>query len=190
MDEKRIYEFYDYLLRVIGAESRNWEYDYVYEVVEKEFADRTFPDDDERHYQFQSFFDLHVGRLEKEGLIVVKYKNEKPLELGLSDVGEHACYLGGYLQYKNEQESAQKRAEEENRQRMYEESNERKWNIRNNIVQTILGILSILSIIGGWLLEKTNHCLFTITIFIAGCLLGYGARNRIKKHHTFNNLDG
>lgn len=56
-------------------------YDYVYKVAETEFADRLFPEDDERHYQFQSFFELHINRLEKENLIVVKQKDEKPIEL-------------------------------------------------------------------------------------------------------------
>lgn len=184
MDEKRIYEFYDYLLRVIGVQSRNLEYDYVYEVVEKEFADRFFPDDDERHYQFLSLFELHIGRLEKESLIVVKRKNEKPIELGLSEVGEHVCSLGGYMQYKLEQESAHKRAEEEKRQRMQEESNERKWNNLNNETQVILGIITSLSIVGGWLYAKDNNPLFTILVFISGFLLGYGVSNRIKSSTT------
>lgn len=186
MDEKRIYEFYDYLLRVIGVQSRNLEYDYVYEVVEKEFADRFFPDDDERHYQFLSLFELHIGRLEKESLIVVKRKNEKPIELGLSEVGEHVCSLGGYLQYKREQESVHKRAEEEKRQRMQEESNERKWNNLNNKTQIILGIITSLSIVGGWLYSKDNNTLFTILVFISGCLLGYGVCNRIKSSTTIS----
>ena len=184
MDEKGIYEFYDYLLRVIGAESRNWEYDYVYEVVEKEFADRFFPDDDERHYQFLALFELHIDRLEKESLIVVKRKNGKPIELGLSEVGEHVFSLGGYQQYKYEQESAHKRAEEEKQQRMQEEYNERKWNILNNKTQVILGIITSLSIVGGWLYAKDNNTLFTILVFISGCLLGYGVSNRIKSSTT------
>lgn len=182
MDKEKIYEFYDYLLRVIRAESRSWLYDYVYEVAEKEFAERFFPNDDERHYQFLSFFELHIDRMEKEGLIVVKRKNEKPIELGASEVGEYVCSLGGYLQYKNEQESAQKRAEEEKRQRMQEESNERKWNIRNSIAQIVLIIITVLPIIGGWILGKTDNALFTLTIFIAGCLLGYGVSNLTKKY--------
>lgn len=181
MDKENIYEFYDYLLRVIRAESRSWLYDYVYEVTEKEFAERFFPNDDERHYQFLSFFELHIDRLEKEGIFVVKRRNEKPIEISLSEVGENVCSLDGYLQYKNEQEAAQKRAEEEKRQRMQEESNERKWNIRNNIVQIIVNSITLLSIIGGWLFGKTDNILFTLGLFIAGCLLGYGVGYRTKK---------
>lgn len=184
MDEEKIYEFYDSLLRVIRAESRSWLYDYVYDVAEKEFADRFFPDDDERHYQFLALFELHIDRLEKEGLIVVKRKNEKPIELGLSEVGEHVCSLGGYQQYKYEQVSAQKRAEVEKRQRMQEESNERKWNILNNKTQVILGVITSLSIVGGWLYAKDNNTLFTILVFISGCLLGFGVSNRKKIFHN------
>lgn len=182
MDKEKVYEFYDYLLCVIRAESRSWLYDYVYEVAEKEFADRFFPDDDERHYQFLSFFELHIDRLEQEGLIVVKRKNEKPIELGASEVGEYVCSLGGYLQYKNEQESAHKRAEEEKRQRMQEEYDERKWNNLNNKTQVMLGIITSLSIVGGWLYAKDNNTLLTILVFIAGCLLGYGVSNLTKKY--------
>ena len=182
MGKEKIYKFYDYLLRIIGAESRNMLYDYVYEVIEKEFANSFFPDDDERHYQFQSFFELQIKHLEKEGLIVVKFKNEKPKELGLSEIGEHVCTLGGYLQYKNKQEAEQKRIEEEKRQKREEEANERKWNIRSSITHTTLGIITLLSIIGGWVFEKTNNNLFMLLFFIAGCLLGYGVRNCKKRY--------
>lgn len=182
MEEKRIYEFYDYLLRKIGAESRNMLYDYIYESAEIEFANKFFPDDDERHYQFLSFFELHFERLEKEhGFIAVKYKNEEPKEVGLTKSGEHVCTLGGYQQYKNEQEALQKRIEEENRQNREEEANERKWNNRNNIVQIILNSITILSIIGGWILGKTDNSIFTLLFFIAGCSLGYGVGIRKRK---------
>ena len=181
MDKEKIFEFYDNLFRIIGDESRNMLYDYVYEVAEKEFASRFFSGDDERHYEFQSFFEHHIERLEKEGLIVVKYKNEKPIELGLSEAGEQVCSLG-YLQYKNEQEANQKRIEKENRQRTQEETNERKWNIRHNIVQIILNSITLMSIIGGWILGKTDTPLFILIIFIAGCSLGYGVRNSKKRY--------
>ena len=88
------------------------------------------------------------------------------------------------MQYKLEQESAHKRAEEEKRQRMQEESNERKWNNLNNKTQVILGIITSLSIVGGWLYAKDNNTLFTILVFISGFLLGYGASNRIKSSTT------
>ena len=183
MEEKRIYEFYDYLLRIIGAESRNMLYENVYESAKIEFANKFFPDDDERHYQFLSFFELHFDRLEKEhGFITVKYKNEKPKEVGLTKIGEYVCTLGSYQKYKNEQEALQKRIEEEDRQKREEETNERKWNIRNNISQTILCIITILPIIGGWILGETDNNFFTLIIFIAGCLLGYGVGNRKRKH--------
>ena len=188
MDKKNIYEFYDCLLRIIRAESRKWEYDYVYGVVENVFANRFFPNDDERHYQFQTFFELHIERLYKEGLIVFKRKNEKPIELGLSEIGEHVCSLGGYMQYKNEQEYAQKQAEEENRKRMQEESNERKWNILNNKIQVLLGAITSLSIIGGWFFAKNNNTIITIPIFISGCLLGYVVNNRINKKRNRTTL--
>lgn len=182
MDEEYIYEFYDFLLRVFRADSRNWQYDYVYEVAENKFADKFFPDDDERHYQFLSFFEFHFDRLEKEqGFIAIKYKNEKPKEVGLTKIGEYVCTLGGYQKYKKEQETLQKRVEEENQQKREEETNERKWNIRNNIFQTILCIITILSIIGGWILGKTGNNLYTLIIFIAGCLLGFGVGNRNRK---------
>jgi len=182
MDKEKIYEFYDYLLRKIGAESRDMLYDYIYDSSQIEFAEKFFPDDDERHYQFQFFFESHIERLDKEGLIVIKYKNAKPREVGLSELGERICTHGGYLQYQNDKELAQKR-KEENRQRIEDESNERKWNICNNIVQTILGIITSLSIIGGWVFEKSDNTLFSILLFISGCLLGYGVNNRIKKHY-------
>ncbi|MBO5614113.1 MAG: hypothetical protein J5905_06365 [Prevotella sp.] len=182
MEERKIYDFYDYLLRLIGTESRSWLNDYVYADVENGFAGKFFPDDDERHCQFQSFYELHIDRLEKEGLIVVKRKKEKPIELGLSEIGEYVCSLG-YKLYKNEQEVAQKRTKEDNWQRMQDEANERKWNILNNKIQVMLGIITCLSIIGEWVFSESNNTLFTMPIFIAGCLLGYGLNNRINKHH-------
>ena len=127
MDKDTIYEFYDYLLRIIGAESRDMLYDYIYDNAQTKYADRFFPDDDERHYKFLSFFTLHISRLEKEhGLIVVKYKNEKPKEIGLSDFGVYVCTHGGYGQYIMEREDTQKRIEGEERQNKEDESKERK----------------------------------------------------------------
>lgn len=183
MDKNTIYEFYDYLLRIIGAESRNMLYDYIYENAQTEFAEMLFPNDNERHDKFLSFFELHIDSLEKElGLIVVKYKNEKPKEIGLSELGVHVCTHGGYGHFISEKEAAQKRIEEEELNKNEEESNERKWNIRNNIVQSILGIITIMSIIGACMFSRSHNVYITILAFIAGCLLGYGVNNQIKGH--------
>lgn len=183
MDKDITCVFYDYLLRIIGAESRDKLYDYIYDNAQTEFADMLFPDDDERHYKFQSFFEHHIGKLEKEqGLIVVKYKNEKPKEIGLTELGVSVCSHGSYAHYISEREATQKRIEEEERIKKEVEANEHKWNIRNNIVQFILGIITIMSIISEWVFSKTCNIHFTISAFIAGCLLGYGVKNRINKH--------
>lgn len=182
MDKDTIYDFYDYLLRSIGAESRDMLYDYIYEKAQSKYAERLFPDDDERHYKFMSFFEQHIGRMEKEhGLINVKYKNEKPLEIGLSELGENVCTRGGYGHYISEKETEKKRIEEEKRQRIEDEFNERKWSIRNNIVQFILGIITIISIVGEVVLSKSDSVYFTVSAFIAGCLLGYGINNPKKR---------
>lgn len=113
------------------------------------------------------------------------YRPERGRTIGLKPIGNEVLAHGGCSQYQRFQKEKQEQKENQERQKEVEEAKERKWNIRNNIIQLSLGVITIISMIAGFILSGLERGIFPMLTFIAGILLGYGLNNRRKNRHRY-----